>query len=168
MRSTFTDEGVRRDMGYVETVLQPDETLRFRTNYHWIALVPGSALLVLAIISYWWAGRPNTWYGLWMALAVLLVAGAVILLLRAGYRHFITEIAITDRRVIYKTGLMSRETDEMPLNKVENVEVRQSILGRLLDYGDVDVQGTGRGGIGPEKLRRIASPPQFRNHTLAG
>jgi uncharacterized membrane protein YdbT with pleckstrin-like domain len=155
-------------MGYVETVLQPGETLRFKTNYHWVALVPGLALLVLAMLSYWWAERPNTWYGLWISLAVLLLAGAIILLVRVGFQRFITEIAITDRRVIYKTGFVSRETDEMPLSKVENIEIKQSILGRLLDYGDVDVQGTGGGGIGANKLRRIAAPLEFRNHVLAG
>jgi uncharacterized membrane protein YdbT with pleckstrin-like domain len=155
-------------MGYVDTVLQPDEIVRFKTNYHWVDFVPGLALLLLAIISYWWSDRPDSWYGLWITLAVLLLAGAGILLVRAGFQRFITEIAVTDRRVIYKTGFVSRQTDEMPLAKVENIEVKQSILGRLLDYGDVDVQGTGAGGIGPDKLHRIASPLEFRNHVLAG
>ena len=155
-------------MGYVETVLQPGEAVRFKTHYHWVAFIPGSALLVLAVLSYWWSGRPNTWYGLWITLAVLLLAGAAILLARASFQRFITEIAITDCRVIYKTGFISRETDEMPLGKVENIEIKQSILGRLLDYGDVDVQGTGSGRIGPDKLRAIAAPLEFRNHVLAG
>ena len=62
-------------MGYVETVLQPGEAVRFKTHYHWVAFIPGSALLVLAVLSYWWSGRPNTWYGLWITLAVLLLAG---------------------------------------------------------------------------------------------
>lgn len=155
-------------MGYVDTVLQPGETVRFRTNYHWIELVPGLVLLALALAFYWWAGRPNTFYGLWMTLAVVSLAGAAILLVRSGFHRLITEIAITDRRVIYKTGFVSRQTDEMPLNKVENIEVRQSILGRILGYGDVDVQGTGAGGIGADKLRRVASPLAFRNAVLAG
>lgn len=155
-------------MGYVESVLQPGETVRFKTNYHWVAFIPGLGLLVLAVLSYWWSGRPNTWYALWISLAVLLLAGAVILLAYAAYRRWITEIAITDLRVIYKTGLLTRLTDEMPLGKVENIEITQSIFGRLLDYGNVDVQGTGAIGIGSDKLRRIASPLAFRDHILAG
>lgn len=155
-------------MGYVETVLQPGETVRFKTNYHWVAFIPGVGLLVLAVLSYWWSGRPNTWYALWISLAVLLLAGAVILLVYAAYRRWITEIAITDLRVIYKTGLLTRLTDEMPLGKVENIEITQSIFGRVLDYGNVDVQGTGAIGIGSDKLRRIASPLAFRDHILAG
>ncbi|MGA7428484.1 MAG: PH domain-containing protein [Rhodoplanes sp.] len=155
-------------MGYVETILQPGESVRFKTNYHWVAFIPCLALLVLAVLSYWWSGRPNTWYGLWITLAVLLLAGAIILLVRAGYQRWITEIAVTDLRVIYKTGLLTRLTDEMPLGKVENIEITQSILGRALDYGTVDVQGTGAIGIGSDKLRRIASPLEFRDHVLVG
>jgi len=153
-------------MGYVETILQPGETVRFKTNYHWVAFIPGAALLVLSALSYWWSDRPNTWYGLWITLAVLLFAGAVVLLASAAYQRWITEIAVTDLRVIYKTGLLTRQTDEMPLEKVENIEITQSILGRVLDYGNVDVQGTGAIGIGSNKLRRIASPLAFRDHVL--
>lgn len=155
-------------MGYVETVLQPDETVRFKTNYHWIGYGPGLALLVLAVLAYWWAERPNAWHGLSMIVALLLCGTAVILLVKAWFERWITEIAVTDRRIIFKTGFISRRTDEMPLSKVENIEIRQSILGRLLGYGSVDVQGTGSGGIGADKLRRIASPLSFRNHVMAG
>jgi uncharacterized membrane protein YdbT with pleckstrin-like domain len=155
-------------MGYVETILQPGETVRFKTNYHWVAFIPGLALLILAVLSYWWSDRPNTWYGLWITLAVLLLAGAVIFLAVAGYQRWVTEIAVTDLRVIYKTGLLTRLTDEMPLGKVENIEITQSIFGRIFGYGNVDVQGTGAIGIGSNKLRRIASPLEFRDHILVG
>jgi uncharacterized membrane protein YdbT with pleckstrin-like domain len=155
-------------MGYVETVLQPGETVRFRTNYHWIGYVPGLVLLVPAAFVYFKLVPANGGFGLWMMLVLLLLAGAAILLIKAWYDRFITEIAITDKRVIYKTGFISRATDEMPLTKIENIEVNQSILGRLLDYGNVDVHGTGAGSIGAEKLRGIAAPLEFRNHVLAG
>lgn len=155
-------------MGYVETVLQPDETVRFRTNYHWIGFVPGLALLLPAAFIYWKLVPPDGGYGLWMMLVLILLAGAAILLVKAWYDRFITEIAVTDKRVIYKTGFISRATDEMPLSKIENIEISQSILGRMLDYGNVDVRGTGTGGIGPEKLRGIAGPLEFRNHVMAG
>lgn len=155
-------------MGYVETVLQPDETVRFRTNFHWIGFVPGLVLLVPAAFIYWKLVPANGGFGLWMMLVLLLLAGAAILLAKAWYDRFITEIAITDKRVIYKTGFISRATDEMPLSKIENIEVSQSILGRIFNYGNVDVRGTGSGGIGPEKLHRIAAPLEFRNHVMAG
>jgi uncharacterized membrane protein YdbT with pleckstrin-like domain len=64
------------------------------------------------------------------------------------------------RRVIYKKGLIRRQTNEMNMDKVESVQINQSILGRLLDYGDVTILGTGEGF---ETLRTIASPIELRN-----
>ena len=49
------------------------------------------------------------------------------------------ENGLTNKRVIYKKGVISRNTEEMRLNKIETVEVKQSILGRILGYGDVKV-----------------------------
>ncbi|EJW09256.1 membrane-flanked domain protein [Rhodovulum sp. PH10] len=153
-------------MGYVETVLQPGEIVRFQTNRHWIGFLPGGALLVLALVLYVAGG--DAFYGVWNLLALVLLVVGVILLARAWYLRWITEIAVTDRRVIYKAGFISRSTDEMPLGKVENIEVVQSIPGRILGYGNVDVKGTGAGGIGADKLFRIADPLGFRNTVMAG
>ena len=55
--------------------------------------------------------------------------------------RWITEIAVTDRRVIYKRGFITRHTVEMNMDKVASVDVDQSILGRMLDYGTVHVSG---------------------------
>jgi len=69
------------------------------------------------------------------------------------------------KRCIYKCGFISRTTAEMHMDKIESVKVDQSILGRILDYVKVTVQGTGAG-IG--SLRRIdepiAAPLELRNH----
>ena len=67
----------------------------------------------------------------------------VVSFLYAWFIRWITEIAVTDRRVIYKRGFITRHTEEMNMDKVESVDVDQSILGRLLDYGTVHVIGTG-------------------------
>jgi uncharacterized membrane protein YdbT with pleckstrin-like domain len=93
-----------------------------------------------------------------MAYALVLVA--VALLIQQWLRWWVTEIAITDRRVIYKKGLIRRQTNEMNMDKVESVQIDQSILGRILDYGDVTILGTGEGF---ETLRTIAGPIELRN-----
>ena len=77
-----------------------------------------------------------------------------------------TEIAVTNRRVIYKRGLISRHTAEMNMDKVASVEVDQSIFGRLWGYGSVRILGTG-GASGIERLDRIASPVSLRNQIVA-
>jgi uncharacterized membrane protein YdbT with pleckstrin-like domain len=72
---------------------------------------------------------------------------------------------VTDRRVIYKTGIFQRHSMEMNRSKVETVAVDQSILGRLLGYGTVMVRGTG-GSFEP--IRFIGDPLGFRSHITAG
>jgi uncharacterized membrane protein YdbT with pleckstrin-like domain len=98
---------------------------------------------------------------------VALVAAGVYFLVRAWFDWWITEIAVTNRRVICKRGFISRQTAEMQMNKIVSVKVEQSILGRILDYGRVTIVGTG-GETDDESLGKmdepIASPLQLRNH----
>ena len=63
-------------------------------------------------------------------------------------------------RVVHKTGFIKRRTFEMSLDKVESVDVNQSILGRLMNYGDLTIQGVGEG---TQTISTIASPLEFRN-----
>jgi uncharacterized membrane protein YdbT with pleckstrin-like domain len=63
-------------------------------------------------------------------------------------------------RVVHKSGFIKRRTFEMALDKVESVDVNQSIFGRLLNYGDVTINGVGEG---RETIATIASPLAFRN-----
>ena len=68
-------------------------------------------------------------------------------------------------RVVHKTGFIKRQTFEMSLDKVESVDVNQSILGRILNYGDVTILGVGEGK--KDHLDTIASPLAFRNAITA-
>jgi uncharacterized membrane protein YdbT with pleckstrin-like domain len=70
-----------------------------------------------------------------------------------------TEFAITNKRVINKAGLVERRTFEMNLNKIESVNVEQSILGRILGYGDIEIIGTGGT---KEQFKHISDPITFR------
>jgi uncharacterized membrane protein YdbT with pleckstrin-like domain len=79
---------------------------------------------------------------------------------KAWIQQATTEIAVTDRRIILKTGLFQRRTTKMHLDKVESVDVRQSLFGRSLDYGTVVVRGTG---AGVEPLTNVAAPLNLRS-----
>ncbi len=89
---------------------------------------------------------------------------ALLAFLQAWFRRSITELAVTNRRVIYKRGFLRRHTVEMNMDKVETVDVDQSVAGRLLGFGSIRVQGTGQG---IENLNRVASPVQLRNAITA-
>jgi len=146
-------------MSYIRRVLLEGEQVRYTAKMHWIAYLPALLEFVagaaLAIVAQVWSAP-----GLYFLVVPVLVV-ALIHFLALWIVRWTTEIAVTDRRVIYKTGLIRRETNEMNMDKVESVKVDQSILGRLLDYGDVTVLGTG---AGFEPLRKIAAPISLRNH----
>jgi uncharacterized membrane protein YdbT with pleckstrin-like domain len=154
-------------MKYVEQVLQPGEALVYATTLHWLVYLRAIVLFVLAVLCLVAAGEVDS-AGITMALkiaaAVLCVLG-IVTALSALIRRATTELAVTDRRVIFKTGIFQRHTVEMNLSKVETVGVNQSILGRLLGYGTVIVRGTG-GSFEP--IPFIGEPLAFRNHITAG
>ena len=84
--------------------------------------------------------------------------------LRAWFRQWTTEIAITNLRIVRKGGFIRRRTWEMNMDKVESVTVDQGILGRILNYGTIHVLGTGEG---MEHLHQIRSPIEIRNRIVA-
>jgi uncharacterized membrane protein YdbT with pleckstrin-like domain len=92
----------------------------------------------------------------WGALALL---GAVALIAGGIIRRFATEVAVPNRRVLIKTGLLSRRSVEVLLPKVESIGVDESFLGRIFGYGSVIVRGTG-GTF--ETFDKIARPNELR------
>jgi uncharacterized membrane protein YdbT with pleckstrin-like domain len=157
-------------MKYVEKVLQPGETVIYATSLHWLIYLKAILLLIVAVLcliaSGWFSG-PNG--DTWIKIALLAAAGLFALLgfvsaMSAFIQRVTTELAVTDRRVIFKTGIIRRHTVEINRSKVETVGVNQSILGRILGYGTVIVRGTG-GSFEP--IPYIGEPLTFRSHITA-
>ena len=148
-------------MSYVQRVLQPGEQVRHTANIHWIVYKWGVGFLLLAGLTFGFAELVVSGRAFWQVVAGLLAVIAVALLFWEWFTRWTTEIAVTDRRVIYKEGFIRRDTNEMNLDKVESVQVKQSILGRVLDYGHVTIIGTGEG---ENELRTIAKPIELRNY----
>jgi uncharacterized membrane protein YdbT with pleckstrin-like domain len=171
-------------MSYLTEVLRPDEQVLAEGKLHWIIYSPAIAWLVIGVIllfSYG-AAESGTLHvvqylvpqpvqiglgqlhhaGVW--LFVLCAYIALIHAIIISMRKLTTEIAVTDRRVIYKAGVIQTHTDEMNMDKVESVLVDQSGLGRLLNYGTINIHGTGEG---LENLCYISSPISLRNAILA-
>ena len=151
-------------MSYTQSVLQPGERIILMGRLHWITYWPSMLVIVLGaalvIVLLWFGAHGATvaWAG--AALAALFV----VMFVYAWFTRWITEFAITDRRVISKRGFIMRNTAEMNMDKVESVKVDQSVLGRLLGYGTVTVVGTGQG---LEPIKDVASPIAFRNAITA-
>jgi uncharacterized membrane protein YdbT with pleckstrin-like domain len=156
-------------MSYVDKILQPGETVRHAAYIHWFIYLPAfwfaaAALVVVALIALNIGDVGTSWREVALIAALILGAIALYLLLRAWIARTTTELVATDRRVIYKRGLIRRYTAEMGMEKVESVLVEQSIPGRIFNYGTVTVRGTG-GGMEP--LPNIGDPIAFRNHVTA-
>jgi uncharacterized membrane protein YdbT with pleckstrin-like domain len=98
------------------------------------------------------------------AAAIAVFAVGAYLLVRAWWNRMTIEVAVTDRRVIYKTGLINRHTMEMHMDKIESVDVDQGLFGRLMNFGDITINGTGEG---KEYIREIDRPLEFRSHVTA-
>ena len=147
-------------MSYVQRVLQPGEQIRHISSIHWIVYWLGVAVALLAVVAYW-VSETRLLPGIWRYTAYALALVAVVLLIQQWFQWWVTEIAVTNRRVIYKKGLIRRQTNEMNMDKVESVKIDQSIFGRMFDFGNVTILGTGEGSF--ETLRIIASPIELRN-----
>jgi uncharacterized membrane protein YdbT with pleckstrin-like domain len=138
----------------------------FRGRIHWVIYLPSIIMMVLAVASLLGlaaAQTKATAYS-WMFVSGAFVLGAGVTLASAWFKRWTTEIDVTNRRIVYKVGFIKRHTVEMNMDKVESVDVDQSIMGRLLNYGDIAVRGTGETW---EKLHNIGSPLEFRNHVTA-
>ncbi len=124
-------------MGYVEKSLASGETVLTRGRLHWII-----------------------WVRAWAALIVMgIVIVGIVFFVRDWILMTTTEVVITNRRLILKTGLMARHTSELELTSIEAVNLEQSFLERLLGCGHVQVHGTGDD-VWSSPL--IAGPVQFR------
>jgi membrane protein YdbS with pleckstrin-like domain len=145
---------------YSRTTLAPNERPFFKTSLHWIVFV---RFAVLALAVFLFAAIP-------FAIAVQAMTGSEIgwfalplpafIMLPPALAYASSELVITDRRVLIKTGIVRRLSMEMLISKIESIAVDQGAIGRMFDYGTVTVRGTG--GF-EEPLEAIANPILFRN-----
>jgi uncharacterized membrane protein YdbT with pleckstrin-like domain len=157
-------------MSYVDKNLVPGETVIYETRLHWIVMlghlivgclllgVPGALLLTYALSQT--NMDPTDQHLMEAGDVALLVCGLVVILIGVTRRNA-TEMAVTNRRVVIKTGLMNRKTIEMLLNKVESIEVNETAAGRMLGYGTIVMIGTGGTS---EPFHKMAHPLEFRSH----
>jgi len=154
-------------MRYVRRVLQPGETIVYAAKLHWVIYLRTILLLIVCVILAGASVSTSDNQNISLALGIAAVIFALLALstgLRAFIRRATTELAVTDHRVIYKTGLLARHTTEMNRDKVESVDVDQTLLGRIFGYGTIVVRGTG-GSLEP--IRNIGDPLTFRTYITA-
>jgi uncharacterized membrane protein YdbT with pleckstrin-like domain len=147
---------------YIDEILQPSERVLYSTNEHWMFFLPAIAAWIVVVVFLVLSRVVSADALIWVCLALAAVAGLAALCwtATAWFHRWTTETDITNMRVVHKTGFIKRRTFEMSLDKVESVDVNQTILGRLMNYGDITIQGVGEG---TQTISTITSPLALRN-----
>jgi len=143
-------------MSYIDRNLIEGERVVYRTRLHWLVFAMPILVTVVVLLPVAWFlfDSPN-WQGLtWVPLVV-----ALLLLLPAFVKRQSSDFAVTNKRVMMKSGVMTTRSVELLLNKIEAIAVDQSLLGRMFGYGNIVV--TGSGGT-REAFSQIQSPLEFR------
>ena len=110
-----------------------------------------------------YTGHVSLWQMAWLIMLGIILLPAfglgLIFLLIAWIKYKTTELAITNKRVIAKFGFISRRTVEININKIESIQVDQSITGRIFNYGTLLISGAGE----PQApILGISKPMEFR------
>lgn len=137
-------------MGYIERNLVPGETLVYRTGCHWIVMFwPLLGGIIIGGLGFalfvggWLATRKGASYQGAIVEGACALVGAAALIGGGIIRRAATEVGVSNKRVLIKTGLFSRKSVEVLLPKVESIGVDETVPGRILGYGSVVVRGTG-------------------------
>lgn len=151
---------------YIDEILQPEEKVLYSTKPHWIFFLPAIGLWILAAALFVLSGLIPQGPAVLVCWSLAAIVGLVALYktVTAWFHRWTTETDVTTFRIVHKTGFIQRRTFEMSLDKVESVDVNQSIMGRLMNFGDVTILGVGEG---KETIKTISSPLSFRNSITA-
>ena len=145
-------------MSYVRKNLIAGETVIYTTGVHWSVLF-WPFVLVLILVAGGVACYVRGAFAGKIEIGTLLIGFGLVYALYVVMKRGATEIGVTNRRVIIKTGMASRRSLEIMLPKVESIGIDEPMWGRVLGYGTVVVHGTGGT---PEPFRKIAHPSLFR------
>ncbi len=155
-------------MGYIESLMAENERLVVRTRQHWMVLAPaflgnlfGSFLLALVAIVLF-ALAPAL--GLISIVLLALSLAPVFNLLRVFLDWWNEEYIVTNRRVVQAEGIINKHVIDSSLEKVNDVVLHQSWLGRVFDYGDIEILTASE--LGVNKLTKITHPVKFKTEML--
>jgi len=154
---------------YVQQQLGGAERILYTERHHWVFFVAemikwilfAAAVLALVIVLRVWLLPDAGW--VWWLLLVFLVPAARI---AWGFLSWKMNVyVLTNRRVIESTGVLSKRVADSSLEKLTDIVLKQSVLGRMLHYGDVVVL-TAAANAGINDLKQIRRPAEFKTQML--
>lgn len=144
-------------MSYIQNNLQAGEEIKYKADIHWYIFVYPAALILLGAF---FSSAPEGI--LYYTGLILLLLGVIQLVKRVLFKMG-AEYIVTNRKVVLKSGLFSRDALELTLNKCEGLRITQSALGRILGFGAIVVTTGGA----TNTFKFIADPMRFRNEINA-
>jgi len=153
-------------MGYLETLMGAREKIALKERQHWLVLVPrlvlwGAVSVLIFLITVVLAATVLD------GLALVLLLGLVFPFWRIAVdllNWWNEQYVITNRRVIQLEGIINKHSIDSSLEKVNDVVLKQSALGRILNYGDLQILTASE--IGVNLFRRISRPVRFKTGML--
>ena len=149
--------------------LLPGESLALPPlHQHWVALArslaPPALFAVVVLLLVDVAGRAVVPADLRLLATLAAVAGLGLWAIAAYMLWSAASLIITDQRVILEQGILRRSSKVIPLDRVQDVSTAQTLLGRLLDYGVVEIDAAGAGGV--QRFPYVGSPERLRDHVF--
>jgi len=163
MPSALPAGGSPPAVSYIKKHLMFGEVVAMETHLSGIVYIPSLLVTALAAALYWTLYRSGSAPANAALIAAVPLAAAAVLALGGLYRQNASEFAVTNKRVVVKTGLLHRRSTETMLRQVEGITVDQGIFARMLDYGTIVIEGTGSDRV---PYTGIAHPQQFRLSVL--
>ncbi|HYN39590.1 MAG TPA: PH domain-containing protein [Rhodospirillales bacterium] len=154
---------------YVQQQLGAAEKILYTERHHWVFFVAemvrwilfaAAVLALIILLRVWWL--PDAGWVWWLLLVFLLPAGRI----AWGFLSWKMNVyVLTNRRVIESTGVLSKRVADSSLEKLTDIVLKQSILGRALNYGDIIVL-TAAANAGISNLKQIRRPMEFKTQML--
>ena len=141
-------------MSYIQNNLQAGEEIKYKADIHWYIFAYPVILLLLSVFF------SSAQTGFFHYVSLFLLLSGLFQLIKRILLKMGTEYVVTNKKVILKSGILSRDALELVLNKCEGIRINQSLMGRMLGF----VVTTG--GV-TNKFDFITNPIKFRNEINA-
>jgi uncharacterized membrane protein YdbT with pleckstrin-like domain len=147
--------------------LLPGENLILMDHPHWIVIVkslvaPIILLIAAAIIDLTVHNVDIPNFQLIVTLGAIAITGLWLIVVWIRWQS--TSYTLTDQRIKIETGVFSRQSKMIPIDRVQDCSTKQSLVGRILGYGRVEVDAAGAQGA--EVLDHLPNPDVFRDQVF--
>lgn len=144
-------------MSYIQNNLQAGEEIKYKADIHWYIFAYPVILLLLSVFF------SSAQTGFFHYVSLFLLLSGLFQLIKRILLKMGTEYVVTNKKVILKSGILSRDALELVLKKCEGIRINQSLMGRMLGFGSIVVT---TGGV-TNKFDFITNPIKFRNEINA-